>query len=43
MLKAGRPGATCTCTSTARASMPSKATVLTRWTMGMPLTRYPSE
>ncbi len=43
MLKAGRPGATCTCTSTARASMPSKATVETRWTMGMPLTRYPLE
>ena len=40
MLKAGRPGATCTCTSTARASMPSNATVETRWTMGMPLTRY---
>jgi hypothetical protein len=30
--KAGRPGATCTCTSTARASIPSKATVETRWT-----------
>ncbi|MCK1582163.1 hypothetical protein IVB03_21960 [Bradyrhizobium sp. 168] len=28
--KAGRPGATCTCTSTARASIPSKATVETR-------------
>lgn len=33
MAKAGRPGATCTCTSTARASIPSKATVETRWTM----------
>ena len=30
MLKAGNPGATCTCTSTARASMPSNATVETR-------------
>src|SRR5262245_12532032 len=30
---AGRPGATCTCTSTARASIPSKATVDTRATM----------
>ena len=28
--KAGSPGATCTCTSTARASIPSKATVETR-------------
>ena len=37
MLKAGRPGATCTCTSTARASMPSNATVATRWTMTAPL------
>ena len=33
MAKAGKPGATCTCTSTARASIPSKATVETRWTM----------
>src|SRR5580692_1328483 len=33
MAKAGSPGATCTCTSTARASIPSKATVETRWTM----------
>jgi hypothetical protein len=32
-LKAGIPAATCTCTSTARASMPSKATVETRWTI----------
>jgi len=32
MAKCGKPGATCTCTSTARASMPSNATVLTRWT-----------
>jgi hypothetical protein len=31
--KAGKPGATCTCTSTARASIPSKATVETRWTI----------
>ncbi len=30
MAKAGSPGATCTCTSTARASIPSKATVETR-------------
>ena len=36
MLKAGRPGATCTCTSTARASMPSNATVVTCWTMSPP-------
>ena len=35
-LKAGRPGATCTWTSTARASIPSNATVVTRWTMGAP-------
>jgi hypothetical protein len=27
------PGATCTCTSTGRTSMPSKATVATRWTI----------
>jgi hypothetical protein len=33
MAKAGMPGATCTCTSTGRTSMPSNATVLTRWTM----------
>ena len=33
MANAGSPGATCTCTSTARASIPSKATVETRWTM----------
>ena len=38
MAKAGKPGATCTCTSTARASIPSKATVETRWTM-LPLCR----
>src|SRR6185312_8674827 len=31
-----RPGATCTCTSTARASMPSNATVVTRWTIVRP-------
>src|ERR1043166_1142405 len=36
MLNAGRPGATCTCTSTARASMPSNATVVTRWTICRP-------
>ena len=30
ILNAGSPGATCTCTSTARASMPSNATVATR-------------
>jgi len=33
MVKATTPGATCTCTSTGRTSMPSKATVATRWTM----------
>jgi hypothetical protein len=33
MLKAGSPGATCTWTVTLRASMPSNATVATRWTM----------
>jgi len=33
MVKAGMPGATCTCTSTGRTSMPSKATVATRSTM----------
>src|SRR5262245_23041552 len=32
-LNAGNPGATCTWTSTARASMPSNATVATRWTI----------
>src|SRR5262249_20508145 len=36
-LKAGRPGATWTCTSTARASIPSKATVVTRETMPAPV------
>src|SRR5258705_10598261 len=36
ILKAGSPGATCPWTSTARASMPSKATVETRWTMPLP-------
>ncbi len=35
-LNAGSPGATCTCTSTARASMPSNATVDTRWTIATP-------
>ena len=35
-LNAGSPGATCTWTSTARASMPSNATVATRWTMAAP-------
>src|SRR6201995_3581377 len=34
--KAGRPGETWTCTSTARASIPSKATVETRATMPDP-------
>jgi len=33
MAKAGKPGATSTCTSTARASIPSKATVEMRCTM----------
>ena len=36
MVKAGRPGATCTWTSTGRTSMPSNATVETRWTMSAP-------
>src|ERR1700686_2913554 len=36
MAKCSRPGATWTCTSTARASMPSNATVVTRWTMPLP-------
>jgi hypothetical protein len=31
--KPGMPGATCTCTSTGRTSMPAKATVATRWTI----------
>src|ERR1043165_1968254 len=35
-LNAGMPGATCTCTSTARASIPSNATVDTRCTMRAP-------
>ena len=39
MLKAGSPGATCTWTSTARASMPSNATVETRWTIVVPALR----
>ena len=33
MVKAGIPGATWTCTSTGRTSMPSNATVDTRWTI----------
>jgi hypothetical protein len=36
-LNAGRPDATCTCTVTLRASIPSNATVETRWTMPIPL------
>ena len=36
MLKAGRPGATCTWTSTGRTSMPSNDTVETRWTISAP-------
>jgi hypothetical protein len=39
MLKAGNPGATCTWTVTLRASMPSNATVATRWTMPHPLAK----
>ncbi len=35
-LNAGSPGATCTWTSTGRTSMPSNATVETRWTMAAP-------
>src|ERR1700738_4269268 len=38
-LNAGSPGATWTWTSTARASMPSNATVATRWTMPTPASR----
>jgi len=38
-LNAGSPGATWTWTSTARASMPSNATVATRWTMPAPASR----
>ena len=37
IVKAGNPGATWTCTSTARASIPSKATVVTCWTIATPL------
>ena len=33
ILKAGSPGAICTWTSTGRTSMPSNATVDTRWTI----------
>ncbi len=36
IVKAGIPGATCTWTSTGLTSMPSKATVETRWTMSDP-------
>ena len=36
MVKAGMPGATWTWTSTGRTSMPSNATVETRWTMSAP-------
>ena len=36
MLNAGSPGETCTWTSTARASIPSNATVVTCWTMPPP-------
>ena len=36
LLNAGSPGATCTWTSTGRTSMPSNATVETRWTMAAP-------
>ena len=36
MVKAGMPGATCTWTSTGLTSMPSNATVVTRWTMPDP-------
>src|SRR5260370_38136585 len=35
-VNAGKPGATCTCTVTLRASMPSNATVATRWTIRPP-------
>src|SRR5580698_7186852 len=37
MVKAGMPGATWTCTSTGRTSMPSNETVETRWTMSAPV------
>ena len=36
-VNAGIPGATCTWTSTGRTSMPSNATVETRWTIFAPL------
>ena len=36
MVKAGMPGLIWTCTSTARASMPSNATVVTRANMPTP-------
>jgi hypothetical protein len=36
MAKAGMPGATCTCTSTGLTSIPSNATVVTRWTVSTP-------
>ena len=40
--KAGNPGAICTCTSTGRTSMPSNATVETRWTIwSLPLPLRP--
>src|SRR6185369_1866113 len=42
-LNAGKPGATCTCTSTARASIPSNATVDTRCTMRCPSMTYGSQ
>jgi len=41
MVKAGMPGATCTWTSTGLISMPSNATVVTRWTMPAPA--YPAQ
>ena len=37
MVKAGNPGATWTWTSTGRTSMPSNATVDTRWTISAPM------
>jgi hypothetical protein len=42
MVKAGMPGATCTWTSTGLISIPSNATVVTRWTMSTPAA-YPAK
>jgi hypothetical protein len=41
-VKAGSPGAICTCTSTSKTRMPWKATVLTRATMILPHPTLPA-